>query len=479
LIANEHLPLIALALAWIACGTPPAPLPPQQAPPSPAPIAADPVPVGISALERFLDEPGHTAEQRYRAISRLATLQAFTEANFMNAANAPTHQHMLSEYAAPTYRRRTLIAIAATATSQDQIETAQQAYRSAACPASYSYPPASPRLPQDHDVEYWHSWFALHGAPLDEDQSPRAPSVAAPSDAKATTDEHEETTYQPIFAACAPPAESEKSLMASVWLDIAAYHADEPGWGGPYALQRALEAYDMALRSSPPRSLGHILAQLGATHTLYRLQRYRDAAQAAVATLTALEQPMSVDEVTAESLRSSSVHILAHSLTFVDFIGPPAADPYIARNDVLDLYTDEAAVEKELSVALDRVRDPKVVPQDRPWTAAVYQALAIEYKTLDLTKSYIATLEALLIVSPTHRGAPVAQHRIALAFDQLASIAQSPVDYQKQARQARSRLIETYGPSSPWARANEGDTAALKRARSLTQQTAGPNRRAE
>ena len=39
--------------------------------------------------------------------------------------------------------------------------------------------------------------------------------------------------------------------------------------------------------------------------------------------------------------------------------------------------------EQKLHVAIDRVKDPSIVPQDKPWTIEIYKALAAEFRSLN------------------------------------------------------------------------------------------------
>lgn len=485
--------VVAVAAVWLACGesVQPRTVGQAQRPPADASQPVDPMPIGISALERYLEAPGRTPLQRYRAMSRLAALLTFADdADGGPAAARALYRRMLAQFPSPSQQTRTLVALADVARAAEETEATQQALRAAVCSAAYPYPtqvdpqtgrvPIA-RVPQDHRESYWLEWSALHPRPLDRASNrPAKPSVEAPFQADKPARPEEETAYRPPYDGCEKPDASRsdlsyRHLVAMVWLDIAGYHQAEDTAGGPYALHRALDAYRLAAEWSrdDDHSIRHAMARLSAANTLYDLHRYQDATREAVALLTLLERRTGPDAVTVETMRARAVHLIALSLTHADFVGPPPADPQSPRNDTLDVEEDPRAIEKTLRVALDRARDPKIVPQDRPWTPAVYQALAIEYEALELWDSYLATHQAFLAAFPLHRSAPVAQHRIALAYERLASWSPRSTTYRQDAHQARSVLAATYGERSRWWLANAGDAAALERARQLIRQAAG------
>ena len=98
---------------------------------------------------------------------------------------------------------------------------------------------------------------------------------------------------------------------------------------------------------------------------------------------------------------------IAGSLTYVDFDGPPPDLPYIPRNDVLDTETDPVAAENKMAIAITRVQDPALVPQDQKWTVEIYKALAQEYIEITQNRNAVTMLELTLLKFPMNRDAPV------------------------------------------------------------------------
>ena len=98
---------------------------------------------------------------------------------------------------------------------------------------------------------------------------------------------------------------------------------------------------------------------------------------------------------------------IAGSLTYLDFAGPGADEPYVPRSDILDAESDSHVAEQKMRVAIERVQDPKLIPQDEKWTVDVYKALAQEFKELNQLHNTIEVDELILKRWPMHRDAPV------------------------------------------------------------------------
>src|SRR4029079_13850044 len=101
--------------------------------------------------------------------------------------------------------------------------------------------------------------------------------------------------------------------------------------------------------------------------------------------------------------------------------GPAADEPYIPRNDVLDTETDPRQAEIKMRIAIDRVQDPKLIPQNEKWTVDIYKALAQEFKELAQFRNEIEVSELILKKWPMYRDAPAIQDRIASIYDQLTA----------------------------------------------------------
>src|SRR5690606_2603876 len=168
--------------------------------------------------------------------------------------------------------------------------------------------------------------------------------------------------------------------------------------------------------------------------------------------------------------RAEAYTYIAGSLTYVDFDGPPADDPHIPRSDVLDVELDPQVAEDKMAIAVERVQNPSLIPQDRKWTPEIYKSLAQEFVELSQHRNAIRTLELTATKFPLHRDAPVVVNKIAELYDQLARYAPpgSPArnEYASKALAARLQLAEYVG-ATPWTQANRDDPEALAAAEEL------------
>ena len=90
------------------------------------------------------------------------------------------------------------------------------------------------------------------------------------------------------------------------------------------------------------------------------------------------------------------------------------------RPDILDTEPrTPAEAEQKLHVAIDRVKDPPLIPQDKPWTIEVYRALALEFRSLNQFKNAVEVYETMLEKWPMDPTAPDTQNAIAETYDQL------------------------------------------------------------
>jgi tetratricopeptide (TPR) repeat protein len=366
-------------------------------------------------------------------------------------------------------------------TDAGRLEEGQQAWRSLVCANRYQVTsaPASggqggdaqgtvlvQRLPQDHDRRFWNEWYNKNPVPLDQLGGPRASSSQLGV-------KEEELTFVDPYAGCEPLPQDlapgdEPRYLAEIWWQIGNFHFDALGHGGPYALNRAVSAYDHALQFRKPPLYGVALYKQAWAY--FKQQRYKTAVQAFVELLRyADEQEKKTGDAGAD-FRSEAYTYIAGSLTYVDFDGPPADDPNIPRSDVLDVELDPLIAEERMSVAIDRVQDPALIPQDQKWTSAIYKALAQEFIEISQHRNAIRALEITANKFPLDRDAPAIVNRIAELYDQLSRYAPdgSPAraEYAGRALSARMQLANYVG-ETVWTEANRDDPEALGAAEEL------------
>jgi tetratricopeptide (TPR) repeat protein len=372
---------------------------------------------------------------------------------------------------------------------EGRLEEAQQVWRALVCQNHFAYPvppdPQDPskdsiaRMPQDHDTDFWLSWMSRHPEPRNSPsgESTPAPKKAPPAGgAEAATDD-EDTYRDPFPSTCMPlpqkPEEGEDPrYLAEVWWRIGDYHFEEiDPQGGPYNLNRAESAYRQSMNFKKPPVFGVAMYKLA--WTFYKQQRYRTAVEQFVELLKYTDEQEKETGNPGADFRAEAYAYIAGSLTYLDFEGAGPNDPYIARNDVFDLESDAAVIETKMHVAIDRVQDPALIPQDKKWTVEIYKALAFEFREYNHFHNLIDLNELILAKWPMHRDAPMVQHQIAETYEELAAQATSASEkelYSKKALEARGKLVDyvaTPGKIPPWVEANKEDPEAIRRAEQL------------
>jgi len=131
---------------------------------------------------------------------------------------------------------------------------------------------------------------------------------------------------------------------------------------------------------------------------------------------------------------------------------------------------DASVAEDKMRIAIERVQDPKLVPQDKKWTVEIYKALAREFIEITQNRNAIAMLELTLQKFPMDRDAPMMQNKVAELYDELARLSPdgsaAREEYSAKALEARTRLASYVG-TTPWTDANRDDPEALQRAEEL------------
>ncbi len=265
---------------------------------------------------------------------------------------------------------RTLYLLAHGHEDAGRADEAQAAWRALVCHNRFpvSPPGAAAPKPQDDTAEHWRQY-------RERFHDPRV--LAKPS---------AETQYVEIYPESCEPATTVDAAMLPKYLAEAWWHignwelegrdlasgvvAGEPEsvWG----LARAASAYRRA--ASFPQSAVYPFALYKYATTLRRQQRHAAAVRAYAQLLDAPGEG-------SVAFREAALSGLAIALTHPDFEGPRADAPYIARADVLDVESP-AKAEKAMRVAIARVQDGSIVPQDRTWTPALYTRLGDTFSRL-------------------------------------------------------------------------------------------------
>jgi tetratricopeptide (TPR) repeat protein len=357
-----------------------------------------------------------------------------------------------------------------------RIPESQQVWRSLVCHNHFPYPtapdPKSPdtdtilALPQDHDEAFWSEWRRVH------------------HDEKSLRRGGPETSYtDPYPADCQPipqPAVlpgQEPNYVAEIWWQIGNWEFDQLDQGGGYVkaepsavydYNRAASAYQHSLLFKKRPLYGVSLYKYA--WTLFKQQRYEAATREFVHLLNHTDQEQKETGDPGADFRGEAYTYIADSLTNIDFKGPDANDPFIARPDIIDLEPRANVAEVKLHIAVDRVKDPSIIPQDKPWTIEIYKALASEFRSLNEFHNAIEIYQDILKKWPMDPTAPDVQLAVAETYDQLnATIHADTPDHNANAAkalEARTALAGYIG-TTPWTDANKDNPAALQNAERL------------
>ncbi|MEO5728665.1 MAG: hypothetical protein ABI134_29095 [Byssovorax sp.] len=368
-----------------------------------------------------------------------------------------------------------------------RLPEAQQVWRSLVCHNKYAYPaPTDPRdperdlvgrIPQDHDRDYWTGWEARHPTPIGQGGGKAKPrNVPAPKAAPGgnTSLDDEVAFRNPFNDECVPIPQktaqgAEPRYLAEVWWQIGDYYFNEvdPA-GGPFNYNRAEAGYAQSTKYKKPPVHGVAMYKLAWTY--FKQQRYETSVRQFISLLRYTDEQEKLTGDPGTDFRAEAFTYIAGSLTYLDFTGPGAEDPYIPRNDVLDVETDSHIAEQKMRIGIDRVQDNKLIPQGEKWTVDVYKALAQEYRELNQLRNEIEISELILKKWPMYRDAPVIQSRIADIYDLLTSQSREGTAERTQnsakALEARTKLAAYVG-TTPWVEANKNDPEAIQAAERL------------
>lgn len=357
-----------------------------------------------------------------------------------------------------------------------RINEAQQVWRSLVCRNHYKYPVATEAkdpdvdqvvpMPQDHDEAYWKAWRSKYATPESLKKGPK-----------------DDVTFNdpyPTDCAALPqpsvlPGEDPK-YVAEVWWRIGDWEFDQLDIPGgvldyePFAVwdyNRAASAYGRAMQYKKPPLFGVALYKYA--WTLFKQQRYEAAVHEFVHLLNYTDEQQKLTGDPGADFRNEAYTYIAGSLVYYDFTGPGPEEPYVARPDVLDTAKSPAEGEAKLRIAIDRVQNPQLVPQDKPWTIEIYKALALEFRAINQYKNALAVYQMTLDKWPMDPSAPETQNAVAEVYDLLVrqtKVGDERHDYEAKVLEARTALAKYIG-DTPWVDANKDNPAALQRAEEL------------
>jgi tetratricopeptide (TPR) repeat protein/outer membrane protein assembly factor BamD (BamD/ComL family) len=357
-----------------------------------------------------------------------------------------------------------------------RIDEAQQVWRSLVCHNKFAYPtppdPKNPdadsivKMPQDNTEEYWTAWRNRYPDPKHFRKGAADTKYIDPYP----------KDCEPIAQPALHPGEEPK-YVAEVWWQIGNWEFDNldmPGGvvktevAAVWDYNRAASAYSHSLEFKKPPLYGVALYKY--SWTLFKQQRYEAATKEFVHLLVYTDEQQKLTGDPGADFRGEAYTYIAGSLTNIDFKGPDADEPFIQRPDIVDTEPRPEVAEAKLHIAIDRVKDPNLIPQDKPWTIEIYKALAQEYRSLNQFSNAVEVYEMILKKWPMDPSAPDVQNAIAETYDQknLTQKVGTPEHDATAAKalEARTKLANYIG-NTPWVDANKENPAAIQNAERL------------
>jgi tetratricopeptide (TPR) repeat protein len=357
-----------------------------------------------------------------------------------------------------------------------RIDEAYQVYRSNVCHNHFKYPtPPSASdptvdtvlpMPQDHDEDYWSTWRNLH-------QDPASLKKGGP-----------DTTYiDPYPADCTPVAQpdlqpgEDPAYVAESWWEIGLWEFQQLDLGGGavknepaavYDYNRAASAFVHSLQFHQKKQINEV-ALYNYAWTLFKQQRYQDAVKTFVQLLFFTEEVQKETGESGADLSKEAYQYISASLANVDFVGPGPLEPFIQRPDIVD-EADPAKAEIKLHVAIDRLRDASVIPQDKSWTINIYRSLAEDFVGLNEYNNAIEVYQDMLKKWPMDPTAPDTQNAIAETYDQqnVEKRVGTPEHDAIAAKSLEARTaLANYIGNTPWVDANKENPEAIANAERL------------
>lgn len=244
--------------------------------------------------------------------------------------------------------------------------------------------------------------------------------------------------YADPYAGCEPAAKDSK-FWAETWLRIGEYHFDLDFT--PHGLQRAISAYGKVL--DRPDDRNYNLALYKVAWTYYRASRYPEAMEHFWRLVQWSDEERKRTGRGSE-LREEAIQYLAIGFAYDDWNENQLPDPL-----------------EGMPRGLDRVQDPKLLPQNEPWTSDVYFRLGYVYFDEAKFAEAIEAWRLSLARWPLSPQAPEIMNMIAVAHNRHNQSA--------EAIAVRAKLTE-YTEGSDWWEANKDHPLEQRRAEQLAEE---------
>ena len=442
-------------------------------------------------VKRYADDPADD-DSAPLAMMRLAALheeRARTSDAELDVALAPAvalYKQIIRDYPKFSQLAGAYYYLGHALSDSGRTEESQQVWRSLVCHDVYAYPTgADPNragrdlvgpVRGDKTEDEWIAWRRRY------DDVGRLTKKG---------DRAVDTFYEESFPATCKPIEQQGvaardyKYVAEIWWQIGNWEfdqldkgsgvvtrnaeADLIGMPGVWSYNRAANAYRNARNYASNKDVfGAVLYKHA--WTLFKQQRYEASVRAFVDLLRFTDEREAQTGDPGSDFRQEAFQYIAGSLATADFRGPDERDPFIPRPDIIDIETSPSKIEAALRASVERLRDPQLIPQDRPWTPEIYKALANELRQINQFNLAVAIYEELLAKFPLHPDAPLVQQEIANTYDQqLLTMNRGTAEFDAmliKALDARTNLANYVG-RTPWVAANKNNPLARRRAEEL------------
>lgn len=247
------------------------------------------------------------------------------------------------------------------------------------------------------------------------------------------------TSFEDPYGDCEPAVEDSK-FFAETWLRVGEYHFDLDY--SEHGLDRAISAYNNVL--SRPEDRNYNLALYKVAWAYYRANRYPEAMDHFGQLVQWSDDERVRTGRQGSELREEAIQYLGIGFAYDDWNENQIPDP-----------------QEGGPTALQRVQDPKLLPQDRPWTSEVYFRLGSVLYDEAKYPDAVAVWQLALRKWPLHPEAPQIQSQIAQAYAM-----HNEADL---AAEARAELSE-YAEDSAWWNANQEHPAEQRMAQRLAEE---------
>jgi TolA-binding protein len=245
------------------------------------------------------------------------------------------------------------------------------------------------------------------------------------------------TAFDDPYGDC-KPAVPDSKFFAETWLRIGEYHFDYDF--SEHGLARSISAYNKVLERPDDRNYN--LALYKVAWAYYRASHYPEAMQNFWKLVQWSDEERKRTGKGSE-LRAEAIQYLGIGFAYDDWNENQVPDP-----------------QEGMPTGLVRVQDPRLLPQDQPWTGEVYQRLGYIYFDEAKYPEAVAAWELALKRWPNDPQSPEIQNMIARA-DTRHNDAEAAIA-------ARAKL-GNYAMGSPWWEANKDHPVEQRHAEQLSE----------